>query len=143
MVNFIMVKVPLAVGIWAVPWYDMPSSAAEPATMTDVAVDASMPGVPAAVLDFDWLPEVDPADVLGCGALPGPGEEPGVEPAPASAEVGWVAAGVGPGLGAGEVGHRIQRTGPPPPAEGRPVGDDGRRESRVARKTATVSSRSG
>jgi hypothetical protein len=105
MVNFIMVKVPLAVGTWAVPWYDMPSSVAEPATMIDVAVDASAPGVPAAVLDLDWRPEVDPADVLGCGGLPGPG----VDPVPASAEVGWVAAGVGPGLGAGEGKHRIHR----------------------------------
>ena len=49
--------------------------------MTDVAVDASTPGVPAAVLDLDWLPEVDPADVLGCGVRPGLGE------------AGWVAAG--------------------------------------------------
>ena len=61
MVNFIMVKVPLAVGTWVVPWYDMPSRVAEPATMTDVTVDASTPGVPAAVLDLAWLPEVDPA----------------------------------------------------------------------------------
>jgi len=83
--NFIMVMVPLAVGTWAVPWYDMPSRVAEPATMTDVALDASTPGVPAAVLDLDWLPEVDPADVLGCDVLPGLGEDPGVVPLPASA----------------------------------------------------------
>jgi hypothetical protein len=113
MVNFIMVKVPLAVGTWAVPWYDMPSRVAEPATMTDAAVDASTPGVPAAVLDLDWLPAVDPADTLGCGVLPGLDEDPGVAPVPASAEDGWVAAGVGLGLGAwlgvGEGKHRIPR----------------------------------
>jgi hypothetical protein len=52
MVNFIMVTVPLAVGTWVVPWYDMPSRVAEPATITDVAVDASTPGVPAGVGDL-------------------------------------------------------------------------------------------
>ena len=76
---------PLAEGTWVVPWYDMPSRVAEPATMTDVAVDASTPGVPAAVLDLAWLPEAGPADVLGCGVRPGLGE------------AGWVAVGVGPG----------------------------------------------
>jgi len=38
MVNFIMVTVPLAVDTWVLPWYDMPSRVAEPATMTEVAV---------------------------------------------------------------------------------------------------------
>ncbi len=57
------------------PWYDMSSRVAEPATMTDVAVDASAPGVPAAVLDLGRLPEVGPEDVLGCGVLPGLDEE--------------------------------------------------------------------
>jgi hypothetical protein len=99
MVNFIMVTVPPAVGTWAVPWYDMPSRVAEPATMTDVAVDASTPGVPAAVFDVDWRSEVDPADVLGCGVRPGLGE------------AGWVAVGAGLGawLGAGEGKHRIHK----------------------------------
>jgi hypothetical protein len=66
--------------------------------MTDVAVDASTLGGPEAALDWDWLPEVDPADVLGCSVLAGLG----VAPVPASAEAGWLAAGVGlgPGLGA-------------------------------------------
>src|SRR5689334_22981267 len=95
MVNFIMVTVPLAVGTRVVPWYDMPSRVAEPATITDVAVDASTPGAPAAVLALDWPPEVDPAAVLGCGVRPGWGE------------AGWVAAG--PELGAGEGRHRIPR----------------------------------
>src|SRR2546430_12314415 len=102
-----MVRVPLAVGTWAVPWYDMPSRVAEPATMTDVAVDASRPGAPAAVSDLDPVPEAGPADVPGCGVLPGLGEEPGVAPVPASAEVGWLSAGVG--LGSGEGKQRIPR----------------------------------
>src|SRR5947207_3180161 len=70
-----MVRVPLAVGTWAVPWYDRPSRVAEPATMTDVAVDASTPVGPTVVLDLDWLPE---ASVPGCEELPG--LDPGVAP---------------------------------------------------------------
>src|SRR5690242_15764140 len=103
MVNFIMARVPRAVGIWAVPWYDRPSRVAAPATMTDVAVDASTPGGPTAVLDLDWLPEAGPASVPGCEELPG--LDPGVGPAGA----GWVAAGAGSGLGAGKGRHRTQR----------------------------------
>ena len=55
--------------------------------------------VSAAVLDLDWLPEVDPADVLGCGVRPGLGD------------AGWVAVGVGLGAwpGAGEGKHRIHK----------------------------------
>jgi hypothetical protein len=69
--------------------------------MTDVAVDASTPGVPAAVFDVDWRLEVGPVDVLGCGGCgvrPGPGED------------GWVAgAGLGAWLGAGAGKHRIHK----------------------------------
>src|SRR5262249_22411317 len=107
--NFIMVTVPLAVGTRAVPWYAMLSRVAEPATMTDFAVDASRPGAPAAVLDLDGVPEAGPADVPGCGVLSGLGEEPGVAPVPGSAEAGWVAAVVGLRLGAGAGKHSIPR----------------------------------
>src|SRR5690242_6034217 len=99
MVNFIMVTVPLAVATWAVPWYDRPSGVAEPATMTDVAVDASAPDWSAAVLPLDWLAEAAAASVQG-------GEElheldAAVAPVPAAARACWAAADAGFGLGAG------------------------------------------
>src|SRR5579859_72956 len=87
----------------------MPSRVAEPATMTEVAVDASTPDGPAATLDLDRLSAPDAAeaaDLPGCGALPGLGEELGA-PAPGPAEDGWPAAGVGLGLGAGR--HKSPR----------------------------------
>src|SRR5690348_18369701 len=107
MVNFIMARVPLAVGIWAVPWYDRPSRVAAPATMTDVAVDASTPVGPAAVLDLDWLAEAGPASVPGCEELPG--LDPGVAPVPSPAGADREAAGAGSGLGAGRGRHRTHR----------------------------------
>ena len=105
MANFIMVRVPVAVGDPGCALVRQAVQGGEAATMTDVAVDASTPVGPTVVLDLDGLRRAGPASVPGCEELPG--LDHGLPPAPAPAGAGGE--GAGSGLGAGKGRHRTHR----------------------------------